>query len=154
VALDPFQRTVWDDCGVQVIEQSGLAGYLDFRPAWSCLELPRLLGEGVRFGLVYVDGSHLIEDVFVDAYFVTRLLTEGGVVVFDDSTDPHVRKVLRFLRSNCRAGLGELDLRPYRADGGRGATYRVARMLGRTQMTAFRRIGKMERDWNAPFRSF
>jgi len=27
---------------------------------------------------MYVDGSHLFEDVFVDAYFGARLLTDGG----------------------------------------------------------------------------
>jgi len=154
VALDPFQSSVWDDCGLQVVEQAGLAGYLDFRPAFSSLELPKLIGEGARFDLVYVDGSHLVEDVFVDAYFVTRLLTEGGVVAFDDSTNPHVHKVLQFLRTNCRAGLEEIDLAPYRADRGKTLRYRVARMLGKVQMTAFRRIGKTDRPWNAPFHSF
>lgn len=154
VALDPFQMTVWDACGVRIIEQAGLTGYLDFRPARSCLELPKLVAEGARFGLVYVDGSHLVEDVFVDAYFATRLLEEGGVVAFDDSTHPHVRKVLSFLRTNCRAALAELDLRPYRVDGGATATYRVARWLKKTQMTAFRRIGGIDRAWDSPFRSF
>jgi hypothetical protein len=154
LVLDPFQSGVWDDCGIQVIERAGLAGYMDFRPAFSSLELPRLVGEGASFDLVYVDGSHLVEDVFVDAYFVTRLLAEGGVVSFDDSADPHVHKVLRFLRTNCGAGLEEIDLAPYRADRGRSLRYRAARMLGKVQMTAFRRVGNITRSWNAPFRSF
>ena len=73
-------------------------GYLDFREECSALELPKLMKQGARFDLVYIDGSHLFEDVFIDAYFVARLLTQGGVVVFDDSTNPHIAKVLRFLR--------------------------------------------------------
>ena len=154
VALDPFQATVWDDCGVQAIERAGLADYLDYRAAPSSLELPKLVGQNAQFGLVYVDGSHLVEDVFVDAYYAARLLPPGGVVVFDDSTDPHVQKVLRFVRANLAAGLAEVDLGPYRADGGKGATYRVARLLGRTQMTAFRRVGPVDRAWDARFRPF
>ena len=154
VALDPYQSSVWDGCGLQNIDRAGLAGYLDFRPNFSSLELPKLVGEDNRFGLVYVDGSHLIEDVFVDAYFVTRLLTDDGVVAFDDSSDPHVRKVLKFLRTNCRMSLKEIDLGPYRADRGTTLRYRAARMLGKVQMTAFRRIGQIDRDWNAPYHPF
>ncbi len=154
VAIDPFQASVWDDCGLWAIERAGLAGYLDFRPAISSLELPRIVSEGARYDLVYIDGSHLVEDVFVDAYFVTSLLADGGVVAFDDSPDPHVRKVLRFVRSSWRAGLEEMDLGPFRPDGGATLKYRAARLLGRTQMTAFRKVGQIARPWNAPFKRF
>jgi predicted O-methyltransferase YrrM len=154
VALDPFQVTVWDDCGLLLTEQAGLSAYLDFRPAFSSLELPALLREGRHFDLVYIDGSHLFEDVFVDAYFIIRLLDEGGVVAFDDSTDPHVAKVLRFLRANLTDQLQEIDLSVYRPPTRRGFSYRLARRLGKVQLTAFRRVGPPERDWNAAFHSF
>jgi cephalosporin hydroxylase len=153
VTLDPLQTTVWDSCGLIAIERAGLKGYMDFREAYSAFELPRLLEAGMRFGLVYVDGSHLFEDVFVDAYFITRMLAEGGVVAFDDSSNPHVAKVLQFLRTSVpRTGLKELDLSCYREKD--KFTYRVARYLGKVQLTAFRRVGKVERDWDAPFHSF
>ena len=118
------------------------------------IALPALLGTSLRVGLAYVDGSHLVEDVLVDAYFVTRLLIDGGVVAFDDCSDPHVGKVIAFLRANGGDGLAEFDLRRFRPDDGRPMRYRLARMLGRTQLTAFRRVGTVERPWNAPFRNF
>src|SRR5262245_8815121 len=34
IALDPFQVTVWDSCGLVALERAGLMGYLDFRPAY------------------------------------------------------------------------------------------------------------------------
>ena len=145
---------MWDDCGLLSIERAGLSGYLDFRSARSAVALPGLLSQGETLDLVYVDGSHLFEDVFVDAYFVTRMLSQNGVVAFDDSPDPHVQKVLRFLRSNCGDGLEELDLSPYRGDGGTSLRYRLARLLGKVQLTAFRRVGRVERAWNAAFHSF
>jgi len=153
IALDPFQTSVWKRAGLLAIERAGLSSYLDFREKSSSLELPRLVEEGQRFDIVYIDGSHLVEDVFVDAFFSARLLTEDGVVVFDDSTDPHVRKVLKFLRTNCSYGLENIDLGRYRPDG-RTVTHRLARMFGKAQMTAFRRIGPVERPWDASFRSF
>lgn len=153
VALDPFQAQVWDDSGLQVAAAAGLGGYLDFRSAFSSLELPRLVAAKDAFGLIYVDGSHLVEDVFVDAYYAIRLLSPGGIVAFDDSSNPHVAKVLRFLRTSCRDGLEEQDLAPFRSDGN-GLRYRAARLMGKVQMTAFKRIGPVEREWSARYNPF
>jgi predicted O-methyltransferase YrrM len=154
VALDPYQHTVWDDCGLLALERAGLAQYMDFRSASSATELPGLLRAAQQFNLIYVDGSHLFEDVFVDAYYSIRLLSEDGLVLFDDSANSHVAKVLRFLRKSAGSGLREIDLAPYRSDAGRSLRYRVAHAIGRTQLTAFQRVGPVERDWNAAFEGF
>jgi cephalosporin hydroxylase len=151
IALDPFQTTVWDSCGIMTLERAGLRDYMDFHQAYSALELPKLVERGARFGLVYVDGSHLVEDVFVDAYFVIRLLTEGGVVLFDDSSNSHIAKVLRFLRSSIRGGLEELKLSHCNRH---RFIYSVARRLGKVNLTAFRRIGRVERAWDSAFHPF
>jgi hypothetical protein len=89
----------------------------------------------------------------LNAYFVTRLLTEGGVVAFDDSSNPHVAKALRFLRTSVRGALEELHLSHYREKQDR-FIYSVARRFGKVQLTAFRRIGSIERTWDAGFRPF
>lgn len=153
-ALDPFQAETWDDAGLLAIDRAGLRPYLDFRPAFSRGELPRMAAAGEKYGLVYIDGSHLFEDVFVDFYHVCDLLTEGGVVTFDDCRMADVRKVLRFIRANLKASFVEMDLAPYRTDAGQSMKYRLARLVGQTQMTAFRRIGPPRRKWNAPFTDF
>jgi hypothetical protein len=74
MALDPFQKGAWDDSGLVAVERAGLSDFLDFRPEFSSLLLPRLVEHGDRFDLIYVDGSHLFEDVFIDAYYTSRLL--------------------------------------------------------------------------------
>ena len=152
VALDPFQSSVWDDAGLCQVESAGLAPFLDFRSVYSRVELPRLLEEGAQFDLIYVDGSHLFEDVFVDAFYSCRLLAEGGVVAFDDCSDPHVGKVIRFLQRNCRDGLSELNLESYRA--GRSFRYRFGRLLGRVQMRAFRSVGRSRSRLGRSFPQF
>jgi predicted O-methyltransferase YrrM len=154
MALDPFQTEAWDDSGLLAVERAGLSDYLDFRPQFSSLVLPRLVENGEQFDLIYVDGSHLFEDVFIDAYYTARLLSEGGVVAFDDCRDAHVLKVIEFIRRNLPKALEEVDLSPFRADQGKSIKYRAARMMGRTQMRAFRRIGALSRPWNAPFHNF
>ena len=117
-----------------------------------------MLERGKRFNLGYVDGSHLFEDVFVDAYFIMRLLAINGVVAFDDSSSRHVSKVIQFLRTNLRQALKELDLTIYRQDvhslPKRVFFYRIARHLGKTQLIAFQRVGTVEREWSAPLYSF
>lgn len=46
--------------------------------------LPQLEAEGQRYDLIYVDGSHLADDVLRDAISAWRLLKQGGVMIFDD----------------------------------------------------------------------
>jgi len=154
MALDPYQKEAWDDSGLLAIERAGLSEYLDFRPQLSSVVLPRLLENGEQFDLIYVDGSHLFEDVFIDAYYTSRLLSEGGVVAFDDCRDAHVAKVMQFIRRNHSDALEELDLSPFRADQGKSVKYRVARLMGKTQMRAFRRVGTLSRPYNAPLHNF
>jgi predicted O-methyltransferase YrrM len=153
IALDPFQTQVWDDVGRDAVEKSGLSGYLDFRAAFSALELPRLWERGTRFQLIYVDGSHIFEDVFVDMYYSIRLLEKNGFILFDDCANPHVAKAISFMKNNF-SGLRELNLSWYRADQGRSWRYRVGGFLGRRQLRAFRRDGDVQRPWNAKFIPF
>ena len=153
-ALDPFQKEAWDDAGLLTVERAGLSDYLNFQREYSCFALPRLFESGERFGLIYIDGSHLFEDVFVDAYFASRLLTEDGVVTFDDCRDPHVQKVVKFIRTNLTSSFRELDLSPFRPDQGKSLKYKLARLAGQTQMTAFQRVGDVSRQWNARFSDF
>ena len=47
---------------------------------------PQKIGLNVCF---YIDGSHLFEDVFVDAYLQSGY-SPKGVVAFDNSSSPHV----------------------------------------------------------------
>jgi predicted O-methyltransferase YrrM len=154
VCIDPFQTTVWDSSALVLLESAGLSSYVDFRSISSALELPRMFETGDRFDLAYIDGSHLFEDVFVDFYYISRLLSENGVVTFDDSTNPHVRKVLQFIRSNLSSAFAEMDLTPYRSEDKKSLKYRIARFLNKTQMTAFRRVGAHCREWDAEFVDF
>src|SRR5215469_12441364 len=71
-AIDPFQ-TDWNDMALAALENTGLRGYLDFRPEFSSIALPTLVRERARFELIFIDGSHFFDDVFVDFYFTTQL---------------------------------------------------------------------------------
>lgn len=153
-AMDPYQTRSWDDCALVSLEKAGLRDYVEFRPLHSWLALPQLIQEDVRVDLAYIDGSHLFEDAFVDWFMVARTLAPGGTILFDDAAYPHVAKVLRFIRSNLASHFEEMDLAPYRPDLGRPFRYRVARLLGKSQLRAFRMTGEPEREWNSPLGRF
>ena len=46
--------------------------------------LPRLLDEGERFDVIFIDGSHAYADVVIDSLFSWKLLRPGGVLIWDD----------------------------------------------------------------------
>jgi predicted O-methyltransferase YrrM len=46
--------------------------------------LPRLIDAGESFDLIYIDGSHHMLDVMVDAALAWRLLAPSGLMIFDD----------------------------------------------------------------------
>ena len=52
--------------------------------------LPWLLGEGRRFDLAFLDGTHRFEGIFLDLIYPGRLLGERRVVFVDDTPDAPV----------------------------------------------------------------
>jgi predicted O-methyltransferase YrrM len=149
VAIDPYQPyPPYDEAGVYAVERANLAGYLDYRSEFSEFVLPRLLESHQRFDFIYIDGSHLFENVFLDAFYTSRLLNDGGLMAIDDSTDPHVAKAIGFIRSNFFAALREVS-----TGGARGA---VASMLGKRQLSVFERLPydgpHPPRKWDTPVR--
>jgi hypothetical protein len=146
VAIDPYQRSPFnDESGLAAVELAGLLPYLDFREDFSSRVLPQLLQEGRSFQIIYVDGSHRFEDVFIDMYYSVELLELNGVVLFDDSQNPHVKKMLRFVRRNLSHCVQEVDLRPFHPN--KSLKYQIARVLYRTQLAAFRKVGELEQPY-------
>jgi predicted O-methyltransferase YrrM len=148
VAIDPYQPyPPYDEAGVYAVERADLAGYLDYRAEFSEFVLPRLLATHQRFDFIYIDGSHLFENVFIDSFYAARLLNDGGWMALDDSSDPHVAKVNDFIRTNLAVAVKEIPL---------GARSSVAGLLGKRQLTVFERLPydgpHPPRKWDTPLR--
>ena len=153
-AVDPFQVQHWGDAARLHLQEQKLDPWFEFHLDFSSQTLPKLLAEKQQFGMIYVDGSHLFEDVLVDFYFAHQLVSLGGMLAFDDSGDPHVRKVIRFIRRNFASIYEEHS--PYaitRPSSGPGFRL-AARLLHRQQLPLFRKKKDGSRDWNTPFRDF
>jgi predicted O-methyltransferase YrrM len=112
VALDPFQAGN-AYVGLQVIEEAGLDGVVEFHPEESQLALPRFLAEGRRFDLAFVDGNHRFDGVFLDLIYAGRLLRRGGIVFVDDLQLPSISRAASF----CVRNLGWIPEEESQEDG-------------------------------------
>jgi hypothetical protein len=61
------------------------------------LALPSLVDQEARFGLVYIDGSHVFDHVIIDAFHSDLLLDVGGIMAFNDCWMPSVDRAIRFV---------------------------------------------------------
>jgi predicted O-methyltransferase YrrM len=154
VAIDPFQKTVWDNVGLNLLKEAQLSEFVVLHESLSSSALPQLLDGDLRFDMIYIDGSHLFEDVFVDFYYCLRLLNPEGILLFDDSTDAHVAKVLRFIRANLGEHLQPMDLSRFRETRLDRVKVRWAQRLRRCQLSGFRKTSTGERAWDASFHAF
>lgn len=152
-AIDPFQNCDYKGSALRAIRDEGTAPYFKFYEDYSAFVLPSLVKSKNKYDLIYVDGSHLFEDVFIDLYYASRLLNMDGFLLFDDSRDPHIRKVISFIRKNFQGIFKEMDYSKI-DDPKKSAVKRWGNTFGIRQLTGFIKVNEPARTWNAPFMNF
>jgi predicted O-methyltransferase YrrM len=100
VIIDPFQESAYADAGWDLMRAAGLDSIAELRTAWSSVALPELVAEGFVADAAFVDGSHRFHEVFVDFYFLRKIVRPGGLVVIDDSQVPSVRTAVSYYERN------------------------------------------------------
>jgi predicted O-methyltransferase YrrM len=105
VAIDPYQRESWNGAGLRTLREAGVGEVVEVIEEESQLALPRLVGEAREFDFAFVDGDHRFEGVFLDLYFMTRLVRPAGLVVVDDMWMPAVRLAVAYVERNLGARL-------------------------------------------------
>ena len=63
-------------------------------------------------GLVYIDGDHAFDHVFIDFFYGDQLLDAGGILGFNDAGWPAVYRVIRFLQRHRRYAEVNVGLSP------------------------------------------
>jgi predicted O-methyltransferase YrrM len=109
VALDPYQATRFANCGLQFLEEAGIAEMVEHHAEESQIALPRFLGEARSFHLAFVDGNHRFDGVFLDLVFLGRLVRAGGLVFVDDYQLPAVARAVSFCVTNLGWTLEEVS---------------------------------------------
>jgi predicted O-methyltransferase YrrM len=115
--IDPLQSSSWQGIGLLNVERAGLSERFSFLEAFSEEILPQIAVSEERFDFAFIDGMHLFDYALVDFFYVDRLLTTGGYIVFDDIWMPSIREVVRYVLKNRNYQLikleNKLDLREY-----------------------------------------
>jgi predicted O-methyltransferase YrrM len=100
IVIDPFQATAYDNVGWDALVAAGLAARTTLIEEASSIVLARLAHEGFSADAAFVDGSHRFHEVFVDLYFLRKLVRPGGLIVLDDAAWPSVATAARYFDLN------------------------------------------------------
>ena len=100
VVLDPSQATRFADCGLQVLEEAGISSLVEHHAEISEIALPQFLKEGRRFDLGFIDGNHRFDGVFLDLFYLGRMVRRGGIIMLDDYDYPGIERAVSFFLTN------------------------------------------------------
>lgn len=105
IVIDPFQSDSFQNIGLNNLYSAGFQDLVEFHESPSCTVLPELEATGTRIEFAFVDGAHSFEAVFVDMFYVDRILRVGGIVAVDDTHFPAVFEALRHFLDTGRYSL-------------------------------------------------
>jgi predicted O-methyltransferase YrrM len=100
VIIDPLQATEWSNVGWQLLRSAGLDTIARLVLQPSSLALPQLIADGFTADAAFVDGSHRFHEVFVDLYFLRKIVRPGGIIVLDDHWWPSIRTAAHYFELN------------------------------------------------------
>ncbi len=126
IAVDPFEGSAYKNIGIDNLRKLGFLDYLQLYREPSFFALPKMLKNGQKFDFAFIDGSHIFDDVFLDFFYIDKMLEDGGYVFFHDEHLDSVKLATSFIKSN-------------RED------YRQIPVV--EDIVAFKKIGKDKREW-------
>jgi predicted O-methyltransferase YrrM len=127
IAIDPYQES-YKNLGLLNVTRLGLQHRLEFIKLPSHVALPHCLSRGTAIDFAFIDGGHLFDEIFIDWFYIDRLLNMNGYVMFDDSWLQSTQAVASFIRNNRK---------DYRE-----VTVPVANTY------LFEKVGKDQREWS------
>lgn len=135
--IDPHQSR-YDNCGLAMVERSGLGGRFTFYEKFAEEAVPSL--PVVQFA--FVDSSHLFDLTLMEFVLIDKRLEIGGVIGFHDLWMPAQQAVIRYILANRAYALDDADAAAS-GQGVRSVKNRLRRLVSR--------LPKAERIFSAEF---
>ena len=92
-----YDQNHFERAGEKLVATLGLASRHLLVEEDSVKALPELHKGEASYGLVFLDGWKTFDRMWVDTFYCARMLTVGGLIVFDDAQMPAVRKCISLL---------------------------------------------------------
>src|SRR5215475_13694504 len=100
VIIDSLQATTWSNVGWRLVQSAGLDTIARLMLQRSSVALPQLIAGGFTADAAFVDGSHRFHEVFVDLYFLRKIVRPGGIIILDDHWLSSVRAAQHYYETN------------------------------------------------------
>ncbi len=100
VVIDPHQDWRFSQLGLQHLEDAGVKDLVEFLSEESQIALPRFWEQKRSFDFAFVDGNHHFDYVFLDLFYLGRLLKKGSLIVLDDYSWAGINKAVSFCVTN------------------------------------------------------
>jgi predicted O-methyltransferase YrrM len=128
ISIDPYVNwTSGRDAALHNVKRAGFAKLHRHVEDFSFNALPRLTDEGIEPEFAYIDGAHDFANVFIDAFYLDRMLNPGGILAFNDAGWPDVYRVIKLIKR--RPFYEPLDVGLAREFRGRSLFHTLARVL-------------------------
>ena len=100
IVIDPFQQEAFHNAGWDLLREAGLDTVATLVAEPSSIALARLVMDGVVADAAFVDGSHRFHEVFVDFYYLRKIVRPGGLIIMDDYYQAPVRAAVTYYERN------------------------------------------------------
>jgi predicted O-methyltransferase YrrM len=101
VSIDPGQFSGYaQGIGLMNVRRARLERFHVFWPESSQFALPRLCRLDMRIQFAFMDGNHLLDYTMLEFFYLDKLLSPGGILVFHDYLNPSVHAVTKFVEAN------------------------------------------------------
>jgi predicted O-methyltransferase YrrM len=100
VAIDRDQYQACHGIGATRAKLIGMEESFSLIEQHSAAALGQLAAKETQAGFILIDGDHRFDGVLVDYYLADMICPLGGVIVFDDTWMPSIRRVIRFIEAN------------------------------------------------------
>lgn len=99
-SIDPYQSTQWTNNGLKNIKHLGLEKNHTLIENFDYLALPELLSKGEKYDLIFIDGSHIFDNVIHNNFYCDMLLKVGGILINDDMWMPSIKRAFNYIKNN------------------------------------------------------
>ncbi len=100
VAVDPFEVQDWKGIGLMKVREVKMGHSFQFISERSHPAMAKLGDQGMTFGIIFIDGSHLYDTAFADFVLADFLCSKGGHILLHDAWMGSVKRIISFIERN------------------------------------------------------